>query len=475
MEEISGYPMAQAIENIAIYSKLRELNFNDRCIRALDRIEAWKAIKYRNHQIYFLRTEYIQFTTRQPTIKELMNIFNISETPVRRAIKAGFQMPNDPGRHPALSIDAEKNLIEMIIEREAQGNPIVHVEFRKYVQENYKIAATTGWLQYFVQRYSDQIQKAKSYPQDDLRMTVPREFLTAHFTNMKELVEGCCSELCFNLDEVGSSDWEERKIRKVLISKSSDPKTVNHAVSRKYKHQTLVALVSSAGDALTPLLIASCNVEEDLNNNGYRIGDDVIFHYRNPPFINKELFNEYIVSVLIPYISSLREKEEYSQEPAVLLLDSCSAHIDDEILRILGENGIKAIAFPAHTTNIFQALDLVLFGIFKKKKETQKSTVDQNKQAFLSSKIINAYEETMTGSRIRSSFHRAGFTIDTSKNPHRLIFDENLLKDNPGFKELWDANIPIEMLSTRRRNHKFGWLNEQYLQIPGVQNASDDK
>ena len=198
-------------------------------------------------------------------------------------------------------------------------------------------------------------------------MTIPREFLIAHFTNMKEIVENCCSELCFNLDEVGSSDWEERKIKKVLVSKSSDPKTVNHAVSRKFKHQTLVALVSSAGDALTPLLIASCDVEEDLNKNGYRIGDDVIFRYRKPPFINKELFNEYIISVLIPYVSSLRQKEEYSNEPAVLLLDSCSAHVNDEILRILGENSIKVVAFPAHTTNIFQALDLVLFDVFKKK------------------------------------------------------------------------------------------------------------
>ena len=155
-------------------------------------------------------------------------------------------------------------------------------------------------------------------------MIIPRDFLTAHFTNMKQIVEGCCSELCFNLDEVGSSDWEERKIKKVRISKSSNTKKVNNVVSRKLKHQTLVALVSYAGDALTPLLIASCYVEEDLKKNGYHIGDDVIFRYQKLPFIKKELFNEYIMNVLIPYVSSLREKEEYLNEPAVLLLDSCS-------------------------------------------------------------------------------------------------------------------------------------------------------
>ena len=73
-----------------------------------------------------------------------MSIFNISETPVRRAIKAGFQVPNEPGRCTSLPFGVEKNLIAMIREREIQGNPIVHVEFCKHVQENHKIASTTG-------------------------------------------------------------------------------------------------------------------------------------------------------------------------------------------------------------------------------------------------------------------------------------------------------------------------------------------
>lgn len=82
--------MAPAIEKETIYSKLHELGFGDRNIRALDRNETWKAIKFRNHQIYFLRTLYTEFTFRQPTVKELMIIFNISETPVR---SDSFRLP----------------------------------------------------------------------------------------------------------------------------------------------------------------------------------------------------------------------------------------------------------------------------------------------------------------------------------------------------------------------------------------------
>jgi hypothetical protein len=40
-----------------------------------------------------------------------------------------------------------------------------------------------------------------------------------------------------------------------------------------------------------------------------------------------------------------------------------------------GENHIKSIAFPAHTRNLFQALDLVFFGVPKKQNE---STTGEN-------------------------------------------------------------------------------------------------
>jgi hypothetical protein len=40
------------------------------------------------------------------------------------------------------------------------------------------------------------------------------------------------------------------------------------------------------------------------------------------------------------------------------------------VLRLLGENKIMAVVFPTHTTNIFQALDLVFFSALKKLKQT---------------------------------------------------------------------------------------------------------
>jgi hypothetical protein len=48
-------------------------------------------------------------------------------------------------------------------------------------------------------------------------MTVPQAHLQEHIHMMKSVVAGKFSELVFNLDEVVSSDWEDRKPKKSLL------------------------------------------------------------------------------------------------------------------------------------------------------------------------------------------------------------------------------------------------------------------
>jgi hypothetical protein len=59
----------------------------------------------------------------------------------------------------------------------------------------------------------------------------------------------------------------------------------------------------------------------------------------------------------------------YSKAEAVLLMDNCSVHVTPEIFRLLGENHIKIVTFAPHPTNIFQALNLSFFGVFKTKEK----------------------------------------------------------------------------------------------------------
>jgi hypothetical protein len=43
--------------------------------------------------------------------------------------------------------------------------------------------------------------------------------------------------------------------------------------------------------------------------------------------------------------------------------------------------------------------------------------------------------------------------------PYRLIFDESTLRESSRFT-LWRRNYPLGQLSVRRRNARFGWVNQ---------------
>jgi hypothetical protein len=45
-------------------------------------------------------------------------------------------------------------------------------------------------------------------------------------------------------------------------------------------------------------------------------------------------------------------------------------------------------------------------------------------------------------------------------NPYGLFFDEKKLWQSPDFAALWERATPLESLSKRRREAKFGWINK---------------
>jgi hypothetical protein len=65
--------------------------------------------------------------------------------------------------------------------------------------------------------------------------------------NMKSHVEGRkAGWLAFNIDEIGSSDWENRKPKKVLIPFDTAYETGFRAVSQRFRHVTSMTCISAA-------------------------------------------------------------------------------------------------------------------------------------------------------------------------------------------------------------------------------------
>jgi hypothetical protein len=187
---------------------------------------------------------------------------------------------------------------------------------------------------------------------------------------LSERIPGSCAELVFNLDEVGISEWEDRAPQKVILPVSITNQTIHHGVHRNLKHMSVICCVSAAGEFLTPFVVSSPvkdKIIETLKIEGFRMGLDMVLEHRQKADVTATLFQQHITSVLIPLIERLRTNSEFTSKLAILLMDNCSIHTRPEVLATLRNHNVKVITFPPHTTEIFQTLDLYLFGIFKRK------------------------------------------------------------------------------------------------------------
>jgi hypothetical protein len=72
-----------------------------------------------------------------------------------------------------------------------------------------------------------------------------------------QFVQSRRTDLVFNLDEVGISEWEDRKPKNVIVPKSMGEQTVHHQVNRNLKHVSIIASVLAAGESLIPYIVTS--------------------------------------------------------------------------------------------------------------------------------------------------------------------------------------------------------------------------
>jgi hypothetical protein len=232
----------------------------------------------------------------------------------------------------AIEYDREADLVAHVVEAFRAGKAMTRKELLQMVRERYDRPLTDGCVNAFIGRHLEALKTCRSLSQEDTQLPVPRVQLEEHIQTMKVHVAGKFSELVFNLDELGSADWEDCKAKKVVVPADVRKEDVYHAVSRRHRHVTLLACVSPAGDALTPMLITGNPILESLWSRGLRLDEDVMVRRRNPAYLDEELFHEYISTVLIPYVFSLRSRLELVDQAAVLLMDSALPHTSERIL-----------------------------------------------------------------------------------------------------------------------------------------------
>jgi hypothetical protein len=262
---------------------------------------------------------------------------------------------------------------------------------------------------------------------------------------------------------VGISEWEDRAPRKVIVPVSMTDQTIHHGVHRNLKHMSVICCVSAARESLNPFVVSSQvndKVTETRKIAGFRMGVDIVLEHRQKAYVTATLFQQYVTSVLIPFIERLRTNPEFTGKSATLLMDNCSIHTRPEVLATLRDHNVKVITFPPHTTQIFQTLDLYLFGVFKRKMQYKLPFANDNLTVNFLRNAFHALKQTFVPDNIRSAFKLLGLEFNLTQTPYPLLFREDKLRRSQRLQEIWKANYPLDQLSKRRQEARYGWINQ---------------
>jgi hypothetical protein len=214
-----------------LYPKSAALSFSPRDIRALFEHTEFSTLESRSHQTCFLPDYAGKTLNRLIDTKELSDIFEMSERTIRRILAKGPQDPSPSGPHRAMDDGTGSTFVQIIAEAFHRGQALTNKEMLQIICERNHFL-TKGWLHAFIGHHLGQLQICHSLPQEDTRMIVPQAHLEEYIQLAKLVIAGMFSELVLNLDEVGSSDWEDRRPKKVIVPRSVSPDDVYRSVSR---------------------------------------------------------------------------------------------------------------------------------------------------------------------------------------------------------------------------------------------------
>jgi hypothetical protein len=94
---------------------------------------------------------------------------------------------------------------------------------------------------------------------------------------------------------------------------------------------------------------------------------------------------------------------------AVLLCNNCTAHINEDIKVLLTRDNIRLVIFPPHPPHLFESLDLVTFGVFRREHHDLRARSPKDSQAWQITKLMMALECATDSCTNRPPFKKQGW------------------------------------------------------------------
>jgi hypothetical protein len=137
---------------------------------------------------------------------------------------------------------------------------------------------------------------------------------------LNEYAQGDTFELAFNLDEVGISDREDGKTRKITGRATMRSESIHYGISRNVKHIWAIACVFTAGKSVIPDTITSqdsASVREQLKKQGVWFRTDLVLKANPKLYIKPANLFDYTQTVFLPNLAEFGMSDEFAAEVAV--------------------------------------------------------------------------------------------------------------------------------------------------------------
>jgi hypothetical protein len=177
------------------------------------------------------------------------------------------------------------------------------------------------------------------------------------------------------------------------------------------------------------------------------------------PYVNAGILLNYSRTIFLPYLINYRGLAAFAEQVAVLLMINFSAHVTDDVIRLLTEARLRVITFASHTTQVFHVIDLAPLSLSRgvRGRNCLSGTIlrwsrSQRMDIMISDK---RWYRLMYG----RAFQALGLEFDRRREPCQLLFDEETPRGSADFRELEYVDFPVDQLSGRHRTVRFGWIN----------------
>jgi polysaccharide pyruvyl transferase WcaK-like protein len=141
----------------------------------------------------------------------------IEPSHVRKIRSKAEKKPKPPYRPAALNEDQTTAVAAFIENGHRTRNYVTQRDVLSFIETNFQKCLSYQWIASFLKKHANLICRSVVRPQEDVRLEVLHDYLHQCIRLIKELVTLVPTELLFNVDESGFSDWEERKPKCVLI------------------------------------------------------------------------------------------------------------------------------------------------------------------------------------------------------------------------------------------------------------------